>query len=143
MIFLLLILFVLSVVDLREMIVPGAGIAAVAGIGVLRGILGEQGWMFHVKGGLILFCVCIGIALISGGLGGGDVKLFGALGFALGTRAAAEIFVLAFLLSGIFVSAAHLLLRITGREGRFVGKKEIPFVPFIGAAAAVLFLLPS
>ena len=77
--------------------------------------------MGFVIGGLIFLIILI---VSKGGMGGGDVKLIGALGFILGVPKVFLNIFLSFLIGGI-ISIFLLVFKIKGR------KDPIPFGPFI------------
>lgn len=79
-----------------------------------------------IGGGFLLL-----VALVSGGgMGGGDIKLMGALGFWLGWQLTIVTMLISFIL-GAVLSVLLLLFKIKGR------KDAIPFGPFIALAALI------
>ena len=89
---------------------------------ILNSILG-----LLISGGLFLL-----IAIISkGGMGGGDIKLIGVLGFILGIKFSLLNIFLSFIL-GAIISIFLLLFKIKGR------KDPIPFGPFICIAFMIV-----
>lgn len=90
-------------------------------IGSLIGLL--------IGGGFLLL-----VALVSrGGMGGGDIKLMGVLGFWLGWKLTIVAMLISFI-TGALLSALLLLFKIKGR------KDVIPFGPFIALAAFITIL---
>lgn len=90
-------------------------------IGSLIGLL--------IGGGFLLL-----VALVSkGGMGGGDIKLMGVLGFWLGWKLTIVTMLVSFI-TGAFLSALLLLFKIKDR------KDAIPFGPFIALAAFITIL---
>ena len=82
-----------------------------------------------IGGGFLLL-----VALVSrGGMGGGDIKLMGVLGFWLGWKLTIVAMLISFI-TGAFLSALLLLFKIKG------GKDVIPFGPFIALAAFITIL---
>lgn len=82
-----------------------------------------------ISGGLFLL-----IAILSkGGMGGGDIKLIGVLGFILGIKFSLLNIFLSFIL-GAIISIFLLLFKIKGR------KDPIPFGPFICIAFMIVSL---
>lgn len=82
-----------------------------------------------ISGGLFLL-----IAILSkGGMGGGDIKLIGVLGFILGIKFSLLNIFLSFIL-GAIISIFLLLFKIKGR------KDPIPFGPFICIAFMIVVL---
>ncbi|RWZ59933.1 prepilin peptidase [Halobacillus fulvus] len=90
-------------------------------------------WWSSLAGGAIgLFLTAAVIIASRGGMGGGDMKLFGMIGFVLGW----ELFLLTFFLStliGAVISGLLLLLKVWKR------KEPIPFGPFIVIASCISF----
>lgn len=85
-------------------------------------------------GGLLGGGVILAIAVATrGGMGGGDIKFFAALGLWFGWQLTLLTLFLSFVIGGIG-GAALLLLRLKGR------KDLIPFGPFIAAGAFVALL---
>lgn len=129
-------LVVISFIDYHRQIIPdGLNLAGVvlggiflflpsAHVSVWQGIIG-----LIVGGSLFLL-----IALVSrGGMGGGDVKLMGVLGLALGWQQVLLVSLLAFVL-GAVISGFLLLLKIKGC------KDPVPFGPFICTGAYISLL---
>lgn len=127
---LFLLLLILSFVDLKEQIVPNVAHFLLAFLIVLD----YQGLIFHLQGGLVLFLPLFCLACFAHeGIGGGDVKLLGSLGFVLGWQAILLIFSYAIFLS---LPVALYLKYWKGKEG-------LPFVPFIAVATGLYFYLPT
>ena len=84
--------------------------------------------------GLVGFVVLLVIALVSRGMGGGDVKLIGAIGLWVGLRQLPVALFIAVVLGGI-VAIILLLIRLSGR------KDAISFAQFlcIGAATSLIW----
>lgn len=70
------------------------------------------------------------IVVSKGGMGGGDMKLFGLLGFVMGVEALLLTFFLS-ALSGAIVGGALLTTKVISR------KQPIPFGPFIVISACI------
>ena len=133
-------LFYLSIVDIKKMIVEYKGIAIIFIAGAALWLFGETELSFHIKGCFIITSIAFLIAYITKGLGGGDVKLFSAIGFAFGICEATRILMLSFLLSGIFVILIKLIPLSITPISQLKVSKEIPFVPFIAASAFLIFI---
>ena len=118
-------------IDLDHFIIPNVIVLPVAVIGLGANIAISPGdwWVFLVSGaGAAGFFFLVAL-IYPGGMGMGDVKLAGMLGFFLGTAIFPALF-LGFLigaLSGIYLIAI-------GRKGR---KSRIPFGPFLSIAAII------
>lgn len=91
-------------------------------------------WYTHLTGGIIGFLLLFVIILVSkGGMGVGDMKYFGLLGFVFGWQ---QLFLL-FLLATGYGAVINLVLLFLGKITR---KSKIPFGPYISLAAlTVLF----
>ncbi|MBS4217000.1 prepilin peptidase [Bacillus sp. FJAT-49711] len=90
-------------------------------------------WWDSLLGAAIGFTLLLAIAVISkGGMGGGDIKLFGVIGFALGSKLVLLSFFAASVLGGIF--------GIIGMAcGLFKKGDSIPFGPYIGLGTLVVY----
>jgi len=125
-------IIVLSGYDVRQGILPDVWVLLVAaGAGFYR-LCFVSDWTSALLG------LCVGgvtLALLRwlsrGGLGGGDVKLGAALGLWLGAEASLLMLALAFVLGGV----AALVLLLAGTR-----KRTLPFGPFLGVAAWLVYL---
>ncbi len=90
-------------------------------------------WWDALLGGAGGFLLLFGAAVLSkGGVGGGDIKLYGVVGVVLGLQG--------MFLSLFFAAAAGLLTAAPWILYKGLGKStEIPFGPFIAAGAAVVY----
>lgn len=138
----LALLLVLSAIDLEEMLLPDVLVAPLLPLG-----LAYQGWygdglMSSGLGAVAAFAVmwAIGasyrLARKTDGMGGGDVKLAGALGAWLGITNIPFFLVGAFA-SGTLVMSAYLLIQKSGT------KQPLPFGPFLALSAAVFVMMPQ
>ncbi len=130
----------MAIADLKYMIVPDQLIILlmVAGIGFVPHH--DGGAMSGIYGGLVGF----GIMMLTGvlgkviykkdTLGGGDIKLFTALGLCLGVEGVLTVFVLT-----TFVTALHLayLMMI----GRVKQGDQRPLVPYIAVSATIYLVI--
>jgi len=124
---LLTILLVISVLtDIREKLILDIVTFPMLGLLVLsRLFIGTEPLWYYLLGGGIGFTLLLVIAIVSkGGMGGGDIKLYAAIGVALGPKLTIMSFVLASF-AGAIVGSILLLLRIVKRS------QPIPFGPFI------------
>lgn len=127
---------VAAFIDLRTRRIPDRLVllAAAAGLFFLY-IDRDGGWLDGLLGGA---AAGLGLLMVywvtRGGLGLGDVKLFGCSGIYLGLEGVLSAMMIAVVLSGIY----SLVLICISRENR---KSEIPFAPFIlsGILGAVFF----
>ena len=112
---------VLSYVDIKNRIVPDASHFVIVLLSVTNwdyvGIMDRLAGVFAVS--LPIF----GIAVLTKGFGGGDIKLFASLGFLFGWAFVVHVAFFAVVVSAVF--AVGLIVMGKSR------KTEIPFVPFI------------
>lgn len=127
---LLTVLTIAAFIDLEFQIIPDNIVLPTAAAGVLLYVfLGKEIFLYHLAGFAVGFGVIFLIAVLSkGGMGGGDVKLFGTAGLFLGAR----LTILALFLSFVFGSAISLILIALKVKSI---KDYIPFGPFISLAA--------
>ena len=142
--FSLWLLLLMSLADIKYMIVPDQLIMllVLTGLGLLPGRIAVYhrhavyDSLMGAAAGLIIMLV---IALLSRAiyrkwvLGGADIKLFTAIGFLTGLYGVLIIFVISTLLSGLYF--AWLLVR-----GRIQLRETRPMVPYIAAAYGIYFL---
>lgn len=133
-------LVVISVIDLYHQIIPDSLNISILIVAIVYNILNytlyginpnifDHALGLIMSGGLFLI-----IAIISkGNMGGGDIKLIGALGFILGVKKSLLNIFLSFLF-GAVISIFLLLFKIKTR------KDAIPFGPFICLAFIVTIL---
>lgn len=127
-------LMILFVSDLSYMIIPNKVLLFFLPLFiVLRFIEPLTPWVSSVTGAVVGFGLIAVIILISnGGMGAGDMKLFGVLGIVLGLKNVLLTFFLATII-GAVVSFSLLLFKKLER------KQSIPFGPFIVIAAIVSY----
>lgn len=125
------VLIVITLIDLKEMIIPDVLVVIILGLSILHKginyfIYGVSPEIFSSLGGLFLAGVLfLAIVLLSrGGMGGGDVTLIAALGFVIGIKYIMLTIFLSFILGAII----SLFLLATKLKTR---KDPIPFGPFI------------
>lgn len=129
-------LLVLSFIDLKHRTVPVKINIFILILAIPILILDRANWLSHLIGFFSISVPLLIIALVSNGMGGGDIKLFAVCGLLLGWQktivslAAASI-------SGSIIGILILLL-YKPKDGR---KTRIPFVPFIalGMLISTLF----
>lgn len=128
--FFISVLVVVSFIDLEHYIIPNRIIVFSLVTGVFLNMLARDLTVLSSLLGLAASALLLLVpALVSrGGMGGGDIKLAGVLGFYLGWQQGLLAVFLGCLLAGL-VGVALLLLRIKGR------KDPIPFGPFLAAGA--------
>ena len=125
------ILIIITLIDLKEMIIPDLLIVCIIGMTVIYKsvqyiIYHQSPQLLDSISGLALSAILfIIIILVSrGGMGTGDVTLIGSLGFILGTQKVFLTIFLSFIL-GATISIFLLIMKIKGT------KDPIPFGPFI------------
>lgn len=131
-IILLTVLVITAFIDMEFQIIPDNIVlpAAAAGI-LLHAFLGKEIFLYHLAGFAVGFGVIFLIAFFAkGGMGGGDVKLFGMVGLFLGARLTILALILSFILGSV-ISLILIVLKIKSI------KDVIPFGPFIALASAI------
>lgn len=133
------VLIVVTMIDLKEMIIPDILVVIILVLSVLHKIInyymGVSPNLLSSFGGLLLAGgLFLAIVLLSrGGMGGGDVTLIAALGFVLGIKYIIFTIFLSFIL-GAIISVFLLAAKIKTR------KDPIPFGPFIVLAFFITVL---
>ncbi|SET72172.1 leader peptidase (prepilin peptidase) / N-methyltransferase [Salinibacillus kushneri] len=127
-------LVIVTVSDLAYMIIPDKVLAFFLLLFIIeRSIIQSDPWYDPLLGMLIGFGLLFLIGLISkGGMGGGDIKLFGVLGIALGLVNT----LLTFFFAALIGSVVGMIGMGTGKMKR---KKPIPFGPFIAFGALIAY----
>jgi len=121
-------------IDAEHKLLPDRFAVIIFAMGIINVFVSGEGYLSHIIG---LFAVSVPfflIALLTGGMGGGDVKLMAAAGLFLGWKNA----VLAVIIGSVVGAAVAVVLLAKKKAGR---KSEIPFGPFLalGCGAAALF----
>ncbi len=135
-------LLVLSAIDLEDMLLPDVLVLPLLPLGLIYQAWYGSGLGSGCLGAAVAFAVmwAIGasyrLARKADGLGGGDVKLAGALGAWLGI-ANIPFFLIGAFASGLIVMSAFLWI------GKTDAKKPLPFGPFLALSAAVFVLIPQ
>lgn len=136
------ILLELSIADIKYRIVPDQLVIllAVSAVGFIQY---HTGWQDMLCGaalgiGIIGATALLGRVLYKrDAVGGGDIKLFAALGLLLGTKGVLAVFMISALISG-----AHMVILLASR--RIKRNDTVPMVPYIAASAAIymIFMWP-
>ena len=135
-------LLALSAIDLKEMLLPDLLVLPLLPVGLLFQSLYGDGLVSGLMGAAVGFAVMWAIGAAYGllrhaeGMGGGDIKLAGALGAWLGI-ARVPFFLLGAFTTGVLVMGLFLLL------SRGEKNAPLPFGPFLAASAALFVLLPE
>ena len=124
-----------AIIDIKERRIPDKLVFAGAAIGLIFSLFdSNRGFLDSLIGGVTAGLVLLLIHYITkGGLGLGDVKLFGCAGIYLGLESTVSAMLLAAATSGLF----SLVLICINRDNK---KRELPFAPFIlmGVLTAVI-----
>ena len=130
----------MSIADIKYMIVPDQLIMllVLTGLGFIRHH--AFGVMDCLLGAAVGFGVLLIIALISKifykepAVGGADIKLFAALGLAIGTDGIIAVFVIS-----SFLSAGHFICMMVKKGAKLTDER--PMVPYIAAAATIYLVI--
>lgn len=126
------IIIVISLIDLKYMIIPDELIAVCLLIGAVVIIYDRTLFLNKIIGFLMGLGMFLLIAYITHAMGGGDIKLIAVLGLVFGIKGILFIIIFSFLI-GAIACTFLLLLKIKNR------KDKIPFGPFI-CLAALLYI---
>ncbi|MFG6118983.1 prepilin peptidase [Thalassobacillus sp. B23F22_16] len=129
---------IILVSDLVYMIIPDRLLLFYLPLVILfRTVYPLEPWYSSIIGAFIAFLLIFIIIFITqGGMGSGDMKLFGLLGFLLGWQQVLLVFFLSILI-GAVISVLLLSLRIIDR------KTPVPFGPYIIIAALITYFAGS
>lgn len=136
------ILLELSIADIKYRVVPDQLVIllAVSAVGLIQY---HTGWLDMLSGaalglGIMAVTALLGRAIYKrDAVGGGDIRLFAALGLVLGTKGVLAVFMISAIISG-----AHMVfLLVTHKIKR---KDTVPMVPYIAVSAALylVFIWP-
>ncbi len=135
------IFIIIIFIDLKHKIIPDS-LNIILSIIFIIASLFENSWLFTILGGLVGLSFPLGITWLyylirkQEGLGGGDIKLFCALGFYLGVQGIVmNIFISCFL--GTIFSILMIIFK------RVSAKEYIPFGPYIVITASLQIFFPE
>lgn len=134
-------LLALAALDLAAFWLPNVLTAALAITGLIDGIFFDPGWIDRILGGLIGFGLLYLVAFTyrhvrkREGLGGGDPKLFGAIGLWLGASMLAPV-LLGASVTGLAVALA---MKLSGREIGMTSRLPLGTLLAIAAFPAWLY----
>ena len=134
-------LLALAALDLAAFWLPNVLTATLAVTGLVDGIFFEPGWIDRILGGLmgfgLLYLVAFTYRHVRGreGLGGGDPKLFGAVGLWLGASMLAPV-LLGASITGLAVALA---MKLSGREIGMTSRLPLGTLLAIAAFPAWLY----
>lgn len=119
-------LMIIAVSDIAYMLIPDKILLFfVFPLLIERILIPLSPWWDSLVGAVVGFVLLFLIAIVSkGGMGGGDIKLFGVIGLVLGTK----LVLVAFFLSTLFGTVGGLIGMLFGKVKK---GKPIPFGPFI------------
>ena len=125
---------IIFVSDITYMLIPDRILLFFLGLFLIERIIYPlDPWYNSIIGGIVALVLLLTIAIVSkGGMGGGDIKLFGVLGFVLGLK----IVLLAFFLSTL-VGTIFGMLRIL--QGKHKKREPIPFGPSIMVGTLIAY----
>lgn len=128
------VLITVAWIDAAHKLIPDRFVVILLALGVINIFVSGSGYLTHLIG---LFAVSVPfllIALLTGGMGGGDIKLMAAAGLYLGWPGILLSVIIGSVVGGFY--AVYLIVR-----KRVSRKSEIPFGPFLalGVGLAVLF----
>ncbi|MCA1056322.1 prepilin peptidase [Rossellomorea aquimaris] len=128
-------LVIITVSDLKYMVIPDKVLLFFLVLIIIERIfIPLSPWWDSLAGGALGFGLLLLIAVISkGGMGGGDIKLYGVIGLAVGVKVTILSFMIATFL-GAVVGLTALAFKLIERG------KPIPFGPFIAAGTVLAYL---
>lgn len=135
----LVLLIVVTITDLRERIIPNkfiaAGIIVIFIVHYISRV--ELFWTYFLAGIGVLVSLTM-IAALTGGrtIGGGDIKLFALIAFAVGFSAFLYIFAISHVLAAVFIIVVKLF-----RLREMALKDDIAFAPFILFGTGITYWL--
>lgn len=128
-------LIVMSFIDLKTKEIPnGVHVIILLFALISFGPIDSVSWQSQLIGSVVISVPLFLIALITGGIGGGDIKLFFVLGMLLGWKNIVVTFFIACILAGIVGIGVLIVKKKNGR------KIEMPFGPFIAIGTYVAML---
>ncbi|HCU56159.1 MAG TPA: hypothetical protein DIC18_02355 [Clostridiales bacterium] len=137
---LIAVLLSLSLIDLDIREVPHSLMLAVLGIGVLVFVFSfftfsqaDTIWWEHLVGAVVISVPLFILMMVTGGIGGGDVKLMFCLGLVLGFK----LTFFAFLVGVVVAALCAIVLRLAFGKG---GQYQLPLVPFLSLGTLVALL---
>lgn len=130
----------MAIADIKYRIVPDQLIILlmIAAVGFVPHQ--KLGFFSGIWGGLIGFSIMLFIGILGkiiykkDSLGGGDIKLFGALGLCLGVDGILAVFVISTLVSAVHLGILLLRKRIKTRQ-------QMPLVPYIAVSSSIYLVI--
>lgn len=127
------ILLVITMIDYKHMIIPNELVIFYLAVTVVYILVFHNHLLNNLLGGIIGFLLFLLIAILTNAMGGGDIKLIGAIGLMFGIKGIIFIIFFSFIL-GALISLILLITKIKSR------KDMIPFGPFI-SISTLLYIL--
>lgn len=125
---------IVFVSDIHYMIIPDKVLLFFSGLFLIeRCFLPLDPWWNSITGAAVGFTLLLLIAVVSkGGMGGGDIKLFAVIGFALGTK----LVLISFFLSTFFGAFFGIIGILIGKVKK---GKPMPFGPYIALGTVITY----
>ena len=134
------VLLLLSLIDLDIKEVPHSLLFVILLLGVMTFVFSffsfsRSGtvWWEHLVGAFVVSLPLFIVMMLTGGIGGGDVKMM----FCLGLMLAYKLTLVAFFFGIIIAAITAIVLRICCGKG---GKYQLPLVPFLSVGAVIALL---
>lgn len=130
-------LLCLAVIDIKTFIVPESINIIILIIAIINVTINNENYIYHLIGFFSVSLPFWIIAILTKGIGGGDIKLFAVSGLFLGIY---HIF-LAMFICCILASIFGIFLKIFGKTYMENGKQAVALVPYIcvGVVVAVIY----
>lgn len=123
----------ISIIDIKQKIIHDKLNLVIALLGIFNLIINSENCKMYIASAAITFAVFLFLAVLTdGGIGGGDIKLFTALGLIFGVEVL-EIIAVTFVSAAIISIARVLLKRINMKE-------STALAPYICAATIIHFV---
>lgn len=136
--FLFSLMLTITAIDLEKYIIPNEAVLFFIIIGIIYHLVINEIMVGNRLIGLFigLFAPYLMAVISRGGIGGGDIKLLGAMGFWVGFPGILYIFFISSLTGGII----SLILLVIGKKKK---RDSIAFAPFLVLGFLLLFFFPT
>lgn len=126
------ILIIISMIDLDTMLIPNRLVAAIFVLGIASiWIFPEVSLLSRLIGAVIISVPFLLIAIFTGGMGGGDVKLMFAAGILLGTKS----IIIAALIGIVLAAICGIIIKLKTKVSK------IPFGPYLSVGLVIAALI--
>ncbi|SDJ01774.1 prepilin peptidase [Natribacillus halophilus] len=106
---------------------------------IFNAIIDISHFHHYLLGGLLLGGIHLFLAVVSQGqIGGGDIKLFALIGFAMGGEAGFTIFIYTYLIAGLWAIPYLIYIKVIRKQKN---APMVPLAPFIALGVLVFYLL--